>query len=172
MWVLNRWLCYCDNMQLCSQIAGCKGHYTLTSRQQMCVDTIKHSVGEASVLVGTPLSPPPPCPSILLHPYLSFPISPSPFPHLLPSPPQSLVSGGVDSAVCTALLLSALGPDKVIAVHIDNGFMRKGESEQVKTCLEDLGLKLHGNQQIVISLEGCVVGFVFCFSFTPSPPHI
>ena len=39
-----------------------------------------------------------------------------------------LLSGGVDSTVCTALLHKALGPDRVIAVHIDNGFMRKNES--------------------------------------------
>ena len=58
--------------------------------------------------------------------------------------PQSLVSGGVDSAVCTALLNAALGPEKVIAVHIDNGFMRKNESQHVKRSLEALGLKPHG----------------------------
>lgn len=32
-----------------------------------------------------------------------------------------LVSGGVDSSVCAALLRVALEPDQVIAVHIDNG---------------------------------------------------
>ena len=58
--------------------------------------------------------------------------------------PQSLVSGGVDSAVCTALLNTALGPEKVIAVHIDNGFMRKNESQRVKESLEALGLKPYG----------------------------
>ena len=57
---------------------------------------------------------------------------------------QSLVSGGVDSAVCTALLNTALGPEKVIAVHIDNGFMRKNESQRVKESLEALGLKPYG----------------------------
>ena len=34
---------------------------------------------------------------------------------------QLLVSGGVDSTVCAALLRHALKPDQVIAVHIDNG---------------------------------------------------
>lgn len=32
-----------------------------------------------------------------------------------------LVSGGVDSTVCAALLTRALSPDQVYAVHIDNG---------------------------------------------------
>lgn len=32
-----------------------------------------------------------------------------------------LVSGGVDSTVCAALLTSALNPQQVHAVHVDNG---------------------------------------------------
>ncbi|KAI2653677.1 GMP synthase [glutamine-hydrolyzing] [Labeo rohita] len=39
-----------------------------------------------------------------------------------------LLSGGVDSTVCTALLNKALNQEQVIAVHIDNGFMRKRET--------------------------------------------
>ena len=54
-----------------------------------------------------------------------------------------LVSGGVDSTVCAALLHKALNPDQVIAVHINNGFMRKNESKQVELSLNKLGLKLH-----------------------------
>ena len=42
-----------------------------------------------------------------------------------------LLSGGVDSTVCAALITKALGQERVIAIHIDNGFMRKNESEQV-----------------------------------------
>lgn len=34
---------------------------------------------------------------------------------------QVLVSGGVDSTVCAALLRNALREDQVIALHIDNG---------------------------------------------------
>lgn len=44
-----------------------------------------------------------------------------------------LVSGGVDSTVCAALLHKALRPDQIIAIHIDNGFMRKNETAKVKT---------------------------------------
>lgn len=55
-----------------------------------------------------------------------------------------LVSGGVDSTVCAALLHKALQPDQVIAFHIDNGFMRKNESQQVEESLKRLGLSLKG----------------------------
>lgn len=51
-----------------------------------------------------------------------------------------LLSGGVDSTVCAALLHKALPDDQVIAVHIDNGFMRKHESEHVETSLNKIGL--------------------------------
>lgn len=54
----------------------------------------------------------------------------------------ALVSGGVDSTVCAALLNKALDPDQVVAVHIDNGFMRKNESASVEESLKFLGLRL------------------------------
>ncbi len=52
-----------------------------------------------------------------------------------------LVSGGVDSSVTAALLLKALGPEKVFAVHIDSGFMRHEESDLVCEALKAIGLK-------------------------------
>ena len=55
-----------------------------------------------------------------------------------------LVSGGVDSTVCAALLHKSLKEDQVIAFHIDNGFMRKHESDAVETSLKQMGLKLKG----------------------------
>jgi GMP synthase (glutamine-hydrolysing) len=55
-----------------------------------------------------------------------------------------LVSGGVDSTVCAALLLKALPKEQVIAVHIDNGFMRKGETAKVEQALRKLGIDLRG----------------------------
>ena len=48
-------------------------------------------------------------------------------------------SGGVDSTVCAALVNKAIG-DRLIAVHVDTGYMRKNESEQVKQMMEDLSL--------------------------------
>ncbi|XP_041479514.1 GMP synthase [glutamine-hydrolyzing]-like [Lytechinus variegatus] len=53
-----------------------------------------------------------------------------------------LVSGGVDSTVCAALLRKALRADQVVALHIDNGFMRRNESQLVEESLSRLGLKL------------------------------
>eukprot|EP01062_Namystynia_karyoxenos_P008814 TRINITY_DN1310_c0_g1_i1.p1 TRINITY_DN1310_c0_g1~~TRINITY_DN1310_c0_g1_i1.p1 ORF type:complete len:711 (+),score=259.52 TRINITY_DN1310_c0_g1_i1:83-2134(+) len=53
-----------------------------------------------------------------------------------------LVSGGVDSTVCCALLAKALGPEKVVAAHIDNGFMRLQESAKVGEALQSLGVRL------------------------------
>ncbi len=38
------------------------------------------------------------------------------------------LSGGVDSTVAFALLNKALGQERVLGLHIDNGFMRKNES--------------------------------------------
>ena len=57
---------------------------------------------------------------------------------------QALLSGGVDSTVCAALLHRAVGTERVVAVHIDNGFLRQKESEQVEESLTKIGLKPKG----------------------------
>ncbi|XP_065060738.1 GMP synthase [glutamine-hydrolyzing]-like isoform X2 [Rhopilema esculentum] len=54
----------------------------------------------------------------------------------------ALVSGGVDSTVCAALLHKAIGPNRVVGVHIDKGFLRKNESTQVVESLSKIGLKM------------------------------
>lgn len=51
-----------------------------------------------------------------------------------------LVSGGVDSTVAFMLLNEALGPKKVLGLHIDNGLMRLGESKHIARQLKRLGL--------------------------------
>ena len=52
------------------------------------------------------------------------------------------LSGGVDSSVCAALLIRAIG-DKLTCVHVNHGLLRKGESEQViKVFKEQLGANL------------------------------
>ena len=48
-------------------------------------------------------------------------------------------SGGVDSTVCTALVNKAIGT-RLIAIHVDTGYMRKNESKQVTQMMEDLSL--------------------------------
>lgn len=54
-----------------------------------------------------------------------------------------LVSGGVDSSVCAALVNRALeDPKRVFALHISNGFMRKDESKRVAAALARLDLNL------------------------------
>ena len=40
------------------------------------------------------------------------------------------LSGGVDSSVCAALLIKAIGR-QLVAVHVNHGLLRKGEPEQV-----------------------------------------
>jgi GMP synthase (glutamine-hydrolysing) len=40
------------------------------------------------------------------------------------------LSGGVDSSVCAALLLKAVG-NQLVCVHVNHGLLRKGEPEQV-----------------------------------------
>ncbi len=52
-----------------------------------------------------------------------------------------LVSGGVDSSVTAALLVKALKPEQVFAVHIDSGMMRANESDLVCEALKAIGLR-------------------------------
>ncbi|MBQ7669180.1 MAG: glutamine-hydrolyzing GMP synthase [Clostridia bacterium] len=52
------------------------------------------------------------------------------------------LSGGVDSSVCAALLIKAIG-DRLVCVHVNHGLLRKGEPEQViKVFREELGANL------------------------------
>ena len=49
------------------------------------------------------------------------------------------LSGGVDSTITFALLNKALGQDRVLGLHIDNGFMRKNESHNVAEAYRKFG---------------------------------
>ena len=52
------------------------------------------------------------------------------------------LSGGVDSSVCAALLIRAIG-ERLVCVHVNHGLLRKGEPEQViKVFREELGANL------------------------------
>lgn len=49
------------------------------------------------------------------------------------------LSGGVDSTITFALLNKALGQERVLGLHIDNGFMRKNESTNVADAYHKFG---------------------------------
>lgn len=49
------------------------------------------------------------------------------------------LSGGVDSTITFALLNKALGQERVLGLHIDNGFMRKNESKNVADSYKKFG---------------------------------
>ena len=46
------------------------------------------------------------------------------------------LSGGVDSSVVAALLIKAIGKN-LVCVHVNHGFLRKGEAEQVVKVFRD-----------------------------------
>ena len=79
-----------------------------------------------------------------------------------------LISGGVDSCVCAALLQRALGRNQIVCIHIDNGFMRQDESDNVLQTLTKIGIDVtvitawyhfrQGN-----SLLGVNLSAVFCY---------
>jgi len=48
-------------------------------------------------------------------------------------------SGGVDSTVCAGIVSKAIG-DRLLAIYVDTGFMRKGENESVDQMLTRLGV--------------------------------
>jgi GMP synthase (glutamine-hydrolysing) len=65
-------------------------------------------------------------------------------------------SGGVDSTVCAALVNKAVGK-QLIAVHVDTGYMRKNEPEEVKHMMEDLGLNyrfIDASKEYYTALKG------------------
>ncbi len=47
------------------------------------------------------------------------------------------LSGGVDSSVAFALLNEALGKEKVLGLYINNGFMRKNETDRIEKRYKD-----------------------------------
>jgi GMP synthase (glutamine-hydrolysing) len=65
-------------------------------------------------------------------------------------------SGGVDSTVCAALVHEAIG-DRLIAVHVDTGYMRKHESEHVKQLMEEMSLNVRyvdASKEFYAALKG------------------
>lgn len=69
-----------------------------------------------------------------------------------------LVSGGVDSTVAFTLLNQALGSDRVLGLHIDNGLMRQDESSAVIEYMHSHGfnnLKVYdASSEFINALNG------------------
>ncbi|VDL57351.1 unnamed protein product [Hymenolepis diminuta] len=53
-----------------------------------------------------------------------------------------MLSGGIDSTVCAAIGRRALKPEQITAIHINNGFMRKKESDSTIEALNKLDLNI------------------------------
>ena len=65
-------------------------------------------------------------------------------------------SGGVDSTVCAALVNRTIGK-QLVAVHVDTGYMRKNESNNVKKLMERMGLNfrfIDASKEFYSSLKG------------------
>jgi GMP synthase (glutamine-hydrolysing) len=70
------------------------------------------------------------------------------------------ISGGVDSLVAFALAAKVLGSENIEALHIDTGFMRLNESEEVMQYLNSLGFKnlklIDAAEKFVSAVKGIV----------------
>ncbi len=80
--------------------------------------------------------------------------------HAVPGGKKAIIaaSGGVDSTVAAAIANKAIG-DRLIAVFVDTGYMRKGECEGTRKMLNDLGLNLHfvdASKEFYGALKGVV----------------
>lgn len=66
------------------------------------------------------------------------------------------VSGGVDSFVAATLAARAI-PEQLHIVYVDNGLMRKNETEKVKRTADELGIRLNvidGRKRFLEALKG------------------
>jgi GMP synthase (glutamine-hydrolysing) len=68
------------------------------------------------------------------------------------------LSGGIDSSVATFMAAKALGK-RLLAIYVDHGFMRLGETECVETTFKNLGVNIvavHAEDRFLKRLEGVV----------------
>jgi GMP synthase (glutamine-hydrolysing) len=68
------------------------------------------------------------------------------------------VSGGVDSTVAAVIAQKAIG-DRLIAVFVDTGYLRKGEPEYVKKLLDTIGLNyryIDAREEFMTALKGVI----------------
>ncbi len=59
----------------------------------------------------------------------------------IPAPGKAIIacSGGVDSMVTATLASRAIG-DRLLAIYVDSGLMRKGETEEVEAMMKRMGI--------------------------------
>ena len=65
-------------------------------------------------------------------------------------------SGGVDSMVAAVIVSKAIG-DRLLAVYVDTGLMRKGETDEVRDMLTEMGLNFRivdASKEYFDSLKG------------------
>ena len=65
-------------------------------------------------------------------------------------------SGGVDSMVAAVIVSKAIG-DRLLAVYVDTGLMRKGETDEVRNMLQEMGLNFRivdASKEYFDSLKG------------------
>lgn len=71
-----------------------------------------------------------------------------------------LLSGGVDSLVALELCIQAVGNKNVFSIHVDTGFMRKNESQEIMEHFAKLGFEnvkiIDAEQLYLQELEGVV----------------
>ena len=68
------------------------------------------------------------------------------------------LSGGIDSSVATFMAAKALG-ERLLAIYVDHGFMRLGETEYVETTFKKLGVNIvavHAQERFLKRLEGII----------------
>ena len=68
------------------------------------------------------------------------------------------LSGGIDSSVATFMAAKAIG-DRLLAIYVDHGFMRLGETESVETIFKKLGVNvvaIHAEERFLKRLKGVV----------------
>jgi GMP synthase (glutamine-hydrolysing) len=68
------------------------------------------------------------------------------------------LSGGIDSSVATFMAAKALG-EQLLAIYVDHGFMRFGETEFVEDTFKKLGVNvvaIHSEERFLNRLEGVI----------------
>jgi GMP synthase (glutamine-hydrolysing) len=119
------------------RVCGLSGSYSMASREELaieCADLPLALPGRGGLRPHPPPPPSTPTTVCLARRYIRSRVGEK---RVL-----CLVSGGVDSSVCAALLHKAIGRERVIALHVDHGFMREQESATVAAALRAVGVEL------------------------------